>query len=776
MGLICKVTDKDIGQVAIEMENPEVRLGARGIVVREDGKIAIFNKSNKNEYKLPGGGLEGQEKPEEAFKRGVLEETGCEVEIVKYLGTTEEYKTLNNFKQVSYIFIGKVTKDTQKLNVTKKEAEEGARLLWKTPKEALKLITNCFDNLVDSKYETVYSTKFIVLRDRKILETYIAKETIDNIRNYIIDVLPQIMDDKIFKIKSREELGQYYFDKILKEVMGSDKELVERIIYNIYPSIEKQGLDCYEILLRGCYLYYMPKEKMKFVKEQIRIVFRKDYKKLKNTYNKKLKELEQEISEIDNKIEENKQKAKIAYKKIEEDLGIYLKEEQEYLARRKILETQKMEIEFLYQDVEEKVKAYFKEEGIPERKGTDLIKSRKEIRLLLKREALRLAKEKDEELGRINPFRYYEIIINRAIEIIKDPEVLNYISITYVPLVKAQKEAYYAYARNIPKEMTDKIPEADEIKTIRQNNENDYAQLLEKIINQYNVIKEMEEILSKEEIYNIRKITLLELMEQYKKKAYHGFVAGIPSQIEGMFYDWLREITRYQNFEELNTFYDKFLKEKIQLIMKSERGVETPIMVYYYTFFNDLRRNRTAHGKMEYTLIGSDVKTVADELLLDLYTLLWLSTGFCKNESRKMKELMDGINNEEEIEEKRKLLQLDLLGSRTFLGYPHIYKIAPMQFVYWLINPYYYEIYKSWGYETQVNNVRKLFFEKEIWEDFLKQIKDSLSWKWNAANISREFINVVKKVKDLARFDKDTKDILVDIIKEGNKLLALDKD
>lgn len=66
------------------MNNSRLRLGARGIAIREDGKIAIFNKSNKNEYKLPGGGLEGEgeEEPEEAFKREVLEEIGCETEII----------------------------------------------------------------------------------------------------------------------------------------------------------------------------------------------------------------------------------------------------------------------------------------------------------------------------------------------------------------------------------------------------------------------------------------------------------------------------------------------------------------------------------------------------------------------------------------------------------------------------------------------------------------------------------------------------------------------
>lgn len=173
MELICKITDEDIGEKIINMENSKLRLGARGIVIREDGKIAIFNKSNKNEYKLPGGGLEGEEKPEEAFKREVLEETGYEVEIIETLGTTEEYKSLNNFKQISYVFVGKVINDTKHLNITEKEKYEGAKLVWETPEKALELITKCFDKLIASKYASIYSTKFVVLRDRKILEKYI---------------------------------------------------------------------------------------------------------------------------------------------------------------------------------------------------------------------------------------------------------------------------------------------------------------------------------------------------------------------------------------------------------------------------------------------------------------------------------------------------------------------------------------------------------------------------------------------------------------------------
>jgi len=173
MNCIKVLKDEDFNLKSIEFNSPRVRYGARGIVIREDGKIAIFNKTNKNEYKLPGGGIDKDENKALAFKREVLEETGCEVEIIYELGTIVEHKTLDNFKQISYLFVGKVTKDNNKLNLTKKEKDEGARVLWVDEAEGLELITNCINNLSESKYENLYHSKFIVLRDKYILEYYL---------------------------------------------------------------------------------------------------------------------------------------------------------------------------------------------------------------------------------------------------------------------------------------------------------------------------------------------------------------------------------------------------------------------------------------------------------------------------------------------------------------------------------------------------------------------------------------------------------------------------
>lgn len=170
------VRDSDLGLEDKLLVNPIVRYASRGIVFNEAVEIAVFNKRNKNEYKLPGGGIESLEDSMTAFKREVLEETGCNVLISDYLGIIIEEKSLTNFKQISYVYVAKVTKNLNKLNLTLKEQEEGATLLWENINEALRLITNCKDELVGSKYDDLYKSLFMVERDKEILEYYIKNK------------------------------------------------------------------------------------------------------------------------------------------------------------------------------------------------------------------------------------------------------------------------------------------------------------------------------------------------------------------------------------------------------------------------------------------------------------------------------------------------------------------------------------------------------------------------------------------------------------------------
>ena len=173
--MIVKITDEDIGEKFVEVNKPKTRIAVRTILNDENGNIAILNKTEKNEYKLIGGGVDEGEDLEEALKREILEEAGCEVEIESCLGTVEEFRSKKNFYQKSYVYVTKVIKNSHKLHLTKKEQEEGAKLCWFKPKNALEIINDCYDKLIPSKYADLYSSRIIVKRDSEILKYYIEK-------------------------------------------------------------------------------------------------------------------------------------------------------------------------------------------------------------------------------------------------------------------------------------------------------------------------------------------------------------------------------------------------------------------------------------------------------------------------------------------------------------------------------------------------------------------------------------------------------------------------
>lgn len=173
MSCIKIIKDEDFNLISIPFNNPKHRYASRGIILNNVGKIALLNKQVKHEYKLIGGGIKYGETPQEAFKREALEETGCKILITEELGTIEEEKSLDNFKQTSYVFVGKVVNDTKQMNLSKKETDEKARIIWVNIKEAYDLIKKSEKSVSASKYENLYHSKFIVRRDFEILKYYL---------------------------------------------------------------------------------------------------------------------------------------------------------------------------------------------------------------------------------------------------------------------------------------------------------------------------------------------------------------------------------------------------------------------------------------------------------------------------------------------------------------------------------------------------------------------------------------------------------------------------
>lgn len=174
--LIATIKDEDFGLTSVKKEVIRERVGSRGIVLREDGKLAIFYEENKGDYKLPGGGVEGDESPAETFKREVYEEVGCEIEDLKEIATVKEERSQAGFTQLSHVFISKLKTDLHELHLTAKERVWGGDVRWFTPEEALANLKECINNLKNLTEENLYHLKFMVMRDIKILEYVISNK------------------------------------------------------------------------------------------------------------------------------------------------------------------------------------------------------------------------------------------------------------------------------------------------------------------------------------------------------------------------------------------------------------------------------------------------------------------------------------------------------------------------------------------------------------------------------------------------------------------------
>ncbi|NOU88199.1 NUDIX domain-containing protein [Paenibacillus sp. LMG 31460] len=164
MQLIKRITDSDFLGGDPEFMDRISRYGSRGVLLDSMLNVAMMYMSKTNLYKLPGGGVDEGENTEDAFLREIKEETGYEAEIIHELGYIEEHKKINDFMQISYCYIAKAHNSVSDTMLSESEMQLGMVVKWMTLDKALEMINYSVLNNDD------YSTKFMILRDKTILE------------------------------------------------------------------------------------------------------------------------------------------------------------------------------------------------------------------------------------------------------------------------------------------------------------------------------------------------------------------------------------------------------------------------------------------------------------------------------------------------------------------------------------------------------------------------------------------------------------------------------
>ncbi len=135
-----------------EASGYKIREAARAIVSDDQGLIALLNVSRDNYYKLPGGGLEGDEDKIIALNRECQEEIGCEIEVIRELGFTTEYWKEDNEKQISYCYLAKLVGDKGEPQLTESEKERGFQTLWLPIEEVMRLLSESTPTQWEGEY------------------------------------------------------------------------------------------------------------------------------------------------------------------------------------------------------------------------------------------------------------------------------------------------------------------------------------------------------------------------------------------------------------------------------------------------------------------------------------------------------------------------------------------------------------------------------------------------------------------------------------------------
>ena len=153
------VKDSDI----FEEESGEIneseyalRPTVKGLVLDADGNICVYTIHGRSLF--PGGGIEGDETPEQAFMRECKEEIGCDVKIISVLGKANEYRKRPGKKYDITFFIAEVIGEKGTPTTTQID-ELGIKIEWLPAEKIYSILENQIHTLAKDVYMPYFACR-----------------------------------------------------------------------------------------------------------------------------------------------------------------------------------------------------------------------------------------------------------------------------------------------------------------------------------------------------------------------------------------------------------------------------------------------------------------------------------------------------------------------------------------------------------------------------------------------------------------------------------------
>lgn len=244
-----------------------------------------------------------------------------------------------------------------------------------------------------------------------------------------------------------------------------------------------------------------------------------------------------------------------------------------------------------------------------------------------------------------------------------------------------------------------------------------------------------------------RRDILNKCLDLYENSDFEMFNHVVPIQIEGMFADYLMDSTTFRRFTKLEMYTSAVLQEKIQYLLDIGDEIYTEVVEYFMYYFNNIIRNKIAHGNYRSIFKDTtDAEIFSIELLLDMCTLIYMTIR--KSETEKMHRFVHGYQKHyaERIAGEHPhygALFNDVIGQKTIHSYDMVERYRPLQVAYWLINPYYEHIYEAVEDKTDLLELRADFLSKSFWEYALDKLNSVISEGFDYLYINDEFGSVI---------------------------------
>lgn len=576
----------------------------------------------------------------------------------------------------------------------------------------------CILDIIQSLHKQLFKQKPRAISSGNISEA---------IFNQICYVLPTLYEKGIFRATSFEHLGKLYFDNIHTSVDGATDDNIQEVIRKISASDSEfaQQRDYWLALTDLAHIKVLPRDVYAKVKKEYNIVYRPKYQNVKKKYKEKLDLLTSQISRLENEREGIKKKIQNK-RAVTYDITLDEDRYRTVCSEHNKASTRKEQLAFLYSAICDKLDEFCRIDDSDE-----------QVDIWLRRKSIEIAVLDGDAKTVFLPYISFLSILERDID--DDRFIQNQVKLLALVDIYREKQhkAIYITDENARQNLTneyaaamDAIPNSDILSAAYKKGSNDYLGKLDHLIDEFDVVSRIKDDIDNSFTLRTRSSLLHEILSLYIDGNYTLFNCTAPIQIEGMFADFLYAANTFRRFTHMDLFERDVLNIKLEKLAECSE-VDLEVVEYFEFYFTNLVRNRAAHGRYIKASKAQDDEILAKELLLDMKCLTHQIRR--KAEVEKMLRCIQGYLNYCNVlgasapDAIYGALYGDFTGCRMHLSYDSLDQYNPIQFLYWIINPYYEKISQTMSVDAEVKKIRGYLYNEDFWKYAYNKIQQDVS-------------------------------------------------